>query len=265
MLRPTDAERREIVRVVFGQRQVDHANSSRFRAYFDHYCSLVCPSVSGDAVIKIDTPALDSHAKVTSSIQIITQNPRVSFNDFITKAVSSAHPEATTREKEHVARVAVATATLVNCLPGDHSIPRGHGLGDLDNVGHRHVKWEGDIPLLTFMENVFSSRIKHGNEPVELDRRVDLILHKSSLKAWKLIKRCGIKIRATDNLLDHLVLDKKAMTLKVFHQVAFLRAHLTKSKDLSLDMTFEESLRMYCPWQSGAKPSIRQGLTANTS
>ena len=255
MLQPTDVERRDIARVVFGDRQTDHANSSRFRAYFEHYCSLVCPSASGDAVIEIDTPALDSHTKVINSIKIITHDPRVSFDDFITQAVSPTHPEATTREKEHVARVAVAAITLVNCLPRDHSIPRGHHLGELNNADHRQVKWEGNMSLLTFMETAFRPRMKPETEPAEFTGRSDMILHKSSLKAWKLIKRCGIKIRATDNLLDHLVLDKKAMTLKVFHQVAFLRAHLAKSRNQPLDMAFEESFAHVC---TSKHPSSRK-------
>lgn len=70
---------------------------------------------------------------------------------------------------------------------------------------------------------------------------------KTSLKAWKLTKRYGIKIKGTNNLLEHLVLDPKSMTLKVFHQVSFLRAHLKKSKQEPLNLYFEESLKRQGP------------------
>jgi hypothetical protein len=60
MLRPTDLERQNIVKEIFGEALADQANTSRFEAYFRHYCSVVCPASTGDAVIQLDSPALQT-------------------------------------------------------------------------------------------------------------------------------------------------------------------------------------------------------------
>jgi hypothetical protein len=243
MLRPTDLERRDLVKAVFGESLADHANSSRFRAYFEHYCSLVCPVGSTDAVINLETPAIRSHADVLDCISIIVRDPKITFNEFAAKAVDVKCADASVGEKEYVARVAVEAAFLVNCVPRDYYRLGAYYSDRYSNAGHQRARWEGNISFPSFMENAFGLGPQHAQTAEQLERRREVLLHKSSLKAWKLIKRCGIKIRATDNLLEHLALDKKTMTLKVFHHVSFLRAHLAKSREQPLDLNFEQSLR----------------------
>jgi hypothetical protein len=246
MLRPTDLERRDLIKAVFGDALIDDANGPRFKAYLERYCSLVCPDAPADAAVDLDTPAIATHADVLSCITIIVYDPSITFNDFVAKAVERRCPEASPGEKEYVARVAVETAFLVNCVPRDlfmagvyhHSDRYRHGA-----LRHQRARWEGDIPFLSFMENAFSAWGTMVPEDDALERRAETIRQKSSLKAWKLTKRCGIKIRATDNLLEHLALDPKSMTLKVFHHVSFLRGHLTKTREQPLDLSFEESLK----------------------
>lgn len=237
MLRPTETERQDIVRAVFGEGLTDHANSSRFKAYFKHYCSVVCPASSGDAVVELDSPALGSHADVLSCVEIIVQDPKISFNEFVTQAVASKSAEASLREKEHVARVAAEVAFAINCILRDYYSD------NFVDGGSRHVKWEKDDSFLSFIENAFKLGSQQIQSPEQQRRREETMARKTSLKAWKLTKRYGIKIRGTDNLVEHLALDLKTMTLKVFHQVSFLRAHLAKSKQEPLDLNFEESLR----------------------
>jgi len=245
LLQPTEAERQLIVRTVFGQALADQANSSRFDAYFDHYCSVVCPAASGDAVIELDTPALRSHADLLDCVEIIVQNPNITFKAFVAEAVDRRSADASPREREHVARVVAEIAFAINCMLRDY-----HS----DNFtvgGSRHARWEEDVSFLDFIENAFRLGLQPAQtspepqpQPQQQARRAETIVaRKSSLKAWKLIKRCGIRIKGTDNLLEHLELDLKTMTLKVFHQVSFLRAHLAKNRQEPLDLGFEESLR----------------------
>lgn len=237
MLAPVETERQEIVRAIFGEDQIKYADSSRFRAYFKHYCSAVCPASSGDAVIQVETPALNSHADVLDCVQIIVRNPRIRYNDFLTEAVLSKDANASQREKEYVARVAVDVAFALDCTRDDYHLQNPTNIG-----GHR-FKWEENVSFLSFVESAFHSGAQLVQTPERQLRTAEMIKHKSSLKAWKLSKRYGIKIRGTNNLLEHLVLDVKTMTLKVFYQVSFLRAHLAKSKDDLLDLNFEESIR----------------------
>jgi hypothetical protein len=237
MLEPTDIERRDIVRVIFGHSLVDYATSSRFQAYFKHYCSVVCPASSGDAVVEIDIPALRSHHDVLNCVQIIFTNPRISFNDFIAKVLGPASTQSSMRERRHVARLPAEVAFAVNCTLNDH-YPDAYA-----DIHTPHAKWEGDMPFLSYLEGAIGFKTRQSRPTNQQLRITEMMRHRSSLKAWKLTKRIGIKIRRTDNLVEHLLLDRKTMTLKVFHQVSFLRAHLAKSKDDPLELGFEESLR----------------------
>ncbi|KAM5355021.1 hypothetical protein ACJ41O_001667 [Fusarium nematophilum] len=229
---PTETERQDIVRTIFSQNLASQASSTRFQAYFNHYCSAVCPASSGDAVVDLDTPALKTHADILGCVEAIIQDPNITFNQFVAKVIEPKATDASPREKDHIANVAAKVAFAVNCTLRDY-----YSDYLLDSNSHR-VKWEEDIPFLHFMENAFK-----GLQGVE-EPGAKTLTSKTSLKAWKLSKRYGIKIRATDNLLEHLVLDPKTLTLKVFHHVSFLRAHLVKSKDELLDLNFEQSLRM---------------------
>jgi hypothetical protein len=241
MLEPSETEWQNITRTVFGEGVVSHATGSRFKAYFNHYCSVVCPGSSGDAVIELDTPALRGHADVLNCIDVIFQDPKVSFNGFITKTIGSHSAEASGKEKEHVARVAAEVAFAINCMYRDYYSDKFiHG----DSY---HAKWEGDTSFLCFIENAFLLGSQESQAPKQQQRNNEMMAHKSSLKAWKLSKRYGIKIKGTNNLLEHLLLDSKTMTLKIFHQISFLRAHLVKSKQEPLDLNFEESLKRLSP------------------
>lgn len=188
-------------------------------------------------MIELDTPALRSHADVLSCVEIIVQDPEISFNKFVAKAVDPKSTEASLREKEHIARVAAEVPFAINCTLRDY-----YSDNFIDGGSH-HVRWEKDVSFLYFMENAFKLGSQQIQTHEQQRRRAETMARKTSLKAWKLTKRYGIKIRGTDNLLEHLVLDLKTMTLKVFHQVSFLRAHLAKSKQEPLDLNFEESLR----------------------
>lgn len=237
MLQPTENERRDIVRAVFGDGLANDANTSRFKAFFDHYCSIVCPASLGNVVIELETPALGSHADILSCIEIIVQNPKISFNGFATTILGSKSTESSLREKEHLAKVTVQVAFGINCTLRDY-----YADGFMNGRSH-HAKWEGDVSFLHFMESAFNLE-SHGIQAPEQQLRYrEMITRKTSLKAWKLTKRYGIKIKGTENLLEHLVLDLETRTLKVFHQLSFLRAHLTKSKGHPMDMNFEDSLR----------------------
>ncbi|CAG9938596.1 unnamed protein product [Clonostachys rosea f. rosea IK726] len=228
---PTEVERRDLIKALFGESLVNQANTQRFDAYFQHYYSAVCPASTGDAVIELDTPALRSHGDIINCVNLITRNPQISFDAFIQSAVDSKTGGSSSQmEKEHIARITTEVAFAINCSLKEYY---AHNL--LDNFSH-HVKWEGSVSFVTFIQDAFDSVSLPCNKPHQ-DRS------KKQLKAWKLSKRFSIKIRKTNNLLEHLILDPKNMTLKVFHQVSFLRAHLEKTKNEPLDLSFEESLK----------------------
>ncbi|KAK4180180.1 hypothetical protein QBC36DRAFT_205161 [Triangularia setosa] len=245
MRQPTDSEREIIVSELFGKELACWASSAKFSSYFDHYCSIVCPASSqhGDAVIELDTILLQAHSDVLRCAQIIFQQPKITFDQFAeTIAMQSGLQDVSPKEKEHLARVTVEVCFAINCMRRDYCSPY------LQRRGIHRTKWEGDICLVFFVEAAFktiASESETGNRNTTHWQKPAWSAAGSlkSIKAWKLVKRYGIKIRGTNDLLEHLDLDLKTMTLKVFHQVSFLRGHLSKTKDASLNLSFEESVK----------------------
>jgi hypothetical protein len=68
--------------------------------------------------------------------------------------------------------------------------------------------------------------------------------HKKHLKAWKLKKRCNLEFIPTDNITEHLLYDPKTKIVQVFHHMAYLKAHLRRSKDQPIDQPASESLKL---------------------
>ncbi|RKK32331.1 hypothetical protein BFJ66_g14071 [Fusarium oxysporum f. sp. cepae] len=160
------------------------------------------------------------------------KNPKISFKEFLCTTVGSEISEFTLTEKRYIARVVTQVSLGINCTNTDYH-PDIH-------VGSS-PEWQGDTPFLTFIESAFNRGISA--LPEQQQALTEVILKKKSLKAWKLYQRYGIEIKATDNLVEHLFLDTRRKTLKVFHQVSFLRAHLEKTRHEPLDLGFEESLK----------------------
>ncbi|KAK7423825.1 hypothetical protein QQZ08_008868 [Neonectria magnoliae] len=103
------------------------------------------------------------------------------------------------------------------------------------------VKWQKNASFVDFIKQAFAPQLTPIAEQRQKDMKV--MKHKKALKAWKLERRYGIEIKTTNNLLEHLAYDPPTMTLKVFHQMSFLRAQLQRTKGESLDLGFEDSLK----------------------
>ena len=232
MLQPTETEKTELVSAIFGQALAQHANTFKFEAYFRRYVSVVCPASSGDAVIELDTSLLRSHGDVIKYVQFLTKDPALTLDAFVAANASQKSIAVSVREKQHISRVIVEVWFAIDCMAQDYYSPTRQG------PSLQQIKWEGNTSFLAFIESSFKAAASQDGHHWPLSKT-----QIKSLKGWKLVKRYGIKIRGTNNLLEHLDFDTNTMTLKVFHQVSFLRAHLTKTKEQPLDLSFEESIK----------------------
>lgn len=108
--------------------------------------------------------------------------------------------------------------------------------------GYRPISWLSQESFVSFIERSIPRAPDQS-----CNRFEDIIGHKSKLKAWKLKKRLGIRFLPTNDLSCHLLLNDKDNTLYLFHQVAYLKAHLEQfqSQASPLDITALESLGRY--------------------
>jgi len=199
MFQPTDMEHREIIKAIFGENLAEYANGPRFKAYFKHYCSVFCPSTSGDAVLELDTPVLKTHADVLNCVKTIFGDPTISFNLFFARAVDTNSPSATCslREKERIAKVAVDVAFAISWALRDYHPGTSCLTTTTDSGSHHHriIKWEGDVSFLRFIEDALNVESPQSTQASDLRqlRQLEMMKRKTSIKAWKLSKRYGIK------------------------------------------------------------------------
>ncbi|KAH7119253.1 hypothetical protein EDB81DRAFT_914798, partial [Dactylonectria macrodidyma] len=116
---------------------------------------------------------------------------------------------------EIVINLAVQSMIMVDCA-AKHWHATDFILG-----GYRPMSWLLTETFLNFVDRSF---------PVGLDsttQRVQAAVEdKSSMKAWKLQKRLGVRFRGTNNLAEHLLFDPRSNCLYLFHHAEFLKAHL---------------------------------------
>jgi hypothetical protein len=241
MFPPNETEREEIAKQLLGSELPNASTNTAFKAYFDYYDSVVCPFQYGDTFVEVDSPAFQSHADVINYVKSLCNKPALSRDEFL--ATFLPMRDTMPKEKEYVAGVVTKVAFMVECASKDYYSEGFRGKSD----GFRPVKWEGNQRLSDFMEQSFlSERVQTA---AQQEKNGEAITRKKALKAWKLTRRYGIKIRATDNLLEHLHYDPRERIVRVFHHTAFLRAHLKRSKNEPLDLDFHESLKLYCHTQ----------------
>ncbi|KAK2033893.1 hypothetical protein LX32DRAFT_689741 [Colletotrichum zoysiae] len=234
MFHPNDEERKQIATSIFGKEFAHRWNGPESKAYFDHYCSLVCPEDPGDAIIHIGTQTLKCHTDVVSCVKTLRKNPSLTVDGFITEFMGTG--SLNDKEKKNISKLIVSIAFMIDCSPGDYFAV---GLERNDFI---RDKWDGDVRFAAYVQEAFTQQRRATKDDEE--KVIETMIQKKSLKAWKLAKRYDITIRPTNNLLDHLAYDTSTKTLSVFHQLFFLRAHLAITKDQSLELGFEESLSL---------------------
>ncbi|KAM6530339.1 hypothetical protein FALCPG4_008463 [Fusarium falciforme] len=227
-----EAEAHMLAGELLGAPSYSNSTNPVYSAFFKHYNGVLSPSTFGDAITEIESPVLKSHKDVISCVQILSGNPTLTFDKFLDLAFSGR--DARPAEKEYAARAVVSATFMVNCASKDY-----YSEGFQSSTAMR-VKWEPNQGFADFLEKAFTpnlvSTLAHDSKRA--------VPYRGSLKAWKLVKRNKIKIRPTNNLIDHLLYDAKDRVLHVFHQTMFLQSQIKRCKAVDFNMDFEQSLKL---------------------
>jgi len=144
-------------------------------------------------------------------------------------------PEASysTEDQSRALKLAVQTMYMINCTAHSRSI---ESLED----GLNNKIWKDSESFVHFFQAAFEM----SDHPSinEKDLSVSTVITKG-LTARKLNKTAGITCRPTNDLREHLKLDKKNGVLRIFHQTAFLKEHLRITKDGPQDLSLVDSFK----------------------
>ncbi|OCK75288.1 hypothetical protein K432DRAFT_409162 [Lepidopterella palustris CBS 459.81] len=155
-------------------------------------------------------PSPVSHEDVLKIVELLKANPRATWTEANPRVREQNEPSMTTSKINNAINIAVQAIIMVDCAARD----RHSTTYEVDN--YRPISWELSESFLDF----------------------------NALKAWKLKKRLAVTFRITDDLAEHLLYDSHHNVLYLFHQTAFLKAHLERSRThLSMDCGLEDSLK----------------------
>jgi hypothetical protein len=205
-----------------------------FSAYFELYDDLVQRN-SHLAVTIDDSPEdqpltceniLEVARLLRSNVEITKANASIQIKQSLTGRHSNANVEK-------AINMSVQAMLMIDTAAKDwHSAD--FVLGD-----YRPTCWLASETLLDFVRKSFPVGLKSSTRAVRV-----AVEQRAMLKAWKLLKRLGIRFRRTNNLAEHLLFDQRGNCLYIFHHVAFLKAQLARYQDdldpLAIDM--KESL-----------------------
>lgn len=210
--------------------EICHSNSqnvsqSHFDAYMRFYTSIW--SVQDNIFfVSIREPVLNSHTDVINAVKSLRQSAILSKSSFQDQAFGDTDE----LEKEHATRRIVKIAFMIDCSSKDDFS------GNYQLCQSFPVKWASTQTFIGFLESTFT---RTGSRPFH-ERHSN-----RSMRAWKLKKRHGIRFVPTNDLVQHLLYDRRTSTVKIFHQTAFVKAHLLHTAHLPLDTGFDDSVQRY--------------------
>jgi hypothetical protein len=221
---PTKGERTEIVKDLC--HVVEPSDGSQYETFLKFYGSAACTARAREAFITIDTPAFGSHAALLRAVKCLRANPTKTKVDF----QNSVFSNVTKEEKDRGVRAIARVGFLIDCAAKD-DYSEGYRLGT-----YLPLKWEATETYVGFLGRAFPVSTSTSFLDFQAERR---------LRAWKLRKRYGITFLPTNDLVQHLLYDPKTRTVRIFHQVTFVRAQLryTAEKKYDMKMGFEESVK----------------------
>jgi hypothetical protein len=200
---------------------LDSGDLQCFDTYFDLYDSL---TTSEYTTIEIEQaqPALKSHNDIRKIALALRSNTRATRQEF----ASSICPH----DQDLAINLAVQLISMIDCFDKHRHSDEYH-IG-----GFRPVYWKNSERFVDFVMRTFpidQQNQLHGRTAMK---------EKSMLKCWKLRKRAHIKFLPTDNLAEHLLYDPYDNVVRIFRQIAFLKAQLRLSVKMPLDCGISESL-----------------------
>jgi hypothetical protein len=221
---PNSTDRKKVLEEIC-HADARNANHPHFDAFMRFYTS-TWRSPDNIFSVSMREPVLKRHADVIEAVKFLRRNATLSKTPFQDQAFGDVDE----LEKEHVARRIVKVAFMIDCASKDD-------FSDNYQVNHSFpVKWTSTQSFIEFLESTFTR-----TEPLLFHARSS---HRA-LRAWKLKKRHGIRFVPTNDLVQHLLYDSLASTVKIFHQAAFIKAHLSRTANLLLGTNFGDSVQRY--------------------
>jgi hypothetical protein len=224
----TELESAQILRAFC---HVDEPDIHKYTAFLDYYRNEACvKGQDNDLFLVVNRPALGTHQAIWHAALALRSwctRTKEQFQDDILP------PGVAADEKERCTRMLVKLTFMIDCASSrDHSMRfKLHSKDGFPTI------WLSDQSFVDFFDTAFPITTSSEAPPLRIS---DIV---RCPKAWKLQNRHGIRIVATNDLVQHLFYDKASRTLRIFHQVAYLKAHLRHATASRWSDSVEENIK----------------------
>ncbi|KAB8698118.1 hypothetical protein FH972_026368 [Carpinus fangiana] len=177
--------------------------------------------------------AIWSLEELFRALVVVQQNPRLTRKEMLEKVFGQSDDQF----EPHQAKKGLALNTIVQIGLMTNCAAQEQALVMLES-GLYGTPWHEAQSLVDFMESSFP---KVEDEPHD-QKSSNTLEFDSSVTAWRLKKEAGLSLQPTDNIRNHLRLDRKNNVVEVFHHTGFLKEQLRLSKNFPADLTTAEFL-----------------------
>ncbi|EKJ68475.1 hypothetical protein FPSE_11483 [Fusarium pseudograminearum CS3096] len=194
----------------------------QIQRYLQYYKAVV--STFTDA---LSTPTRNNitHSDILRIISILKSNPNATLSDIRRLVSPYTNTNAQhTHDNSEADSVALAVKAMLMIDPSiiDSS-------SDRLERGTFRLHWKEDVPLSKYIQDSFPT---HNHNVLSYNNSELFADAKRQLKAINLKKRLKITIRATSDIRNHLLFDRRNRILEVYHYASFLKEQLRVTRDV---------------------------------
>lgn len=169
------------------------------------------------------TPGISTYEDLFDIIKELRFNPELNKEELLEKIYTDRPARA---DQERALNLAVQVAMMINCFASRQS-------SVLLEYGNQQARWDKRDSFSRFLKDAF---------PKTVHPEIDRI--KQDLRATKLKKHAGLDFLPTNDLRNHLQLDRKAGVIEIFHHTAFLKEQLRLTKDQPQNLPVSDLIKM---------------------
>jgi hypothetical protein len=169
------------------------------------------------------TPGLASLEDLFRIIGELKSNPELTKAELLEKLFTDRPARG---DQERALNLAARVAMMINCSASRQS-------SVLLEHGSQQTRWHNDVTFSQFLRDVFPQTAHPSIEDI-----------KDNLQATKLKKHARLNFQPTDDLRNHLRLNRKAAVVEIFHHTAFLKEQLRLTKDQPRNLSVPDLIKM---------------------
>lgn len=207
------------------------ARLSRFFKYYTEICNAYVPEI----IAGPNAVAIRSHEDILDIIRIIKTSPNISRAEltkaYFIKRDGDMDKVPPTSDQNRAFNIAVSAMVMMNCSSNCQE--------SILESGTQPTLWRDDATFSEFLERALP-KTDHLllNDPKSSEISATV---KTAISARRLKKKAGLRFVPTDDLREHLQMDRKKGLVRFFHHTAFVKECLIASQSVPQPITSTQS------------------------